>query len=108
MKAETSENGQSDKNASSGADSSDDTGSKTDSKADTSVETKDDNSSEDKKTTDDSEKTEASNGKMVAVAYTVVTSPATPVTQDDENGSGNDSGACRNSDTCDTESSKFK
>ena len=91
MKAETSENGQSDKNASSGADSSDDTGSKTDSKADTSVETKDDNSSEDKKTTDDSEKTEASNGKMVAVAYTVVTSPATPVTQDDENGSGNDS-----------------
>ena len=91
MKAETSENGQSDKNASSGADSSDDTGSKTDSKADTSVETKDDNSSEDKKTTDDSEKTEASNRKMVAVAYTVVTSPATPVTQDDENGSGNDS-----------------
>ena len=91
MKAETSENGQSDKNASSGADSSDDTGSKTDSKADTSVETKDDNSSEDKKTTDDSEKTEASNGKMVAVAYTVVTSPATPVTQDNENGSGNDS-----------------
>ncbi len=87
MKAETSENGQSDKNASSGADSSDDTGSKTDSKADTSVETKDDNSSEDKKTTDDSEKTEAFNGKMVAVAYTVVTSPATPVTQDDENGS---------------------
>ncbi len=91
MKAETSENGQSDKNASSGADSSDDTGSKTDSKVDTSVETKDDNSSEDKKTTDDSEKTEASNRKMVAVAYTVVTSPATPVTQDDENGSGNDS-----------------
>ena len=91
MKAETSENGQSDKNASSGADSSDDTGSKTDSKVDTSVETKDDNSSEDKKTTDDSEKTEASNRKMVAVAYTVVTSPATPVTQEDENGSGNDS-----------------
>ena len=93
MKAETSENGQSDKNASSGADSSDDTGSKTDSKADTSVETKDDNSSEDKKTTDDSEKTEASNGKMVAVAYTVVTSPATPVTQDDENENGSEGGS---------------
>ena len=91
VKSENNESGQDDKNASAGADSSDDTGSKTDSKADTSVETKDDNSSEDKKTTDDSEKTEASNGKMVAVAYTVVTSPATPVTQDDENGSGNDS-----------------
>ena len=87
VKSETSESGQNDKNASAGTDSSDDTGSKTDSKADTSAETKDNNSSEDKKTTDSSEKTEASTGKMVAVAYTVVTSPATPVTQDDENGS---------------------
>ena len=89
VKSETSESGQNDKNASAGTDSSDDTGSKTDSKSDTSVETKDNNSSEDKTTTDSSEKTEASTGKMVAVAYTVVTSPATPVTQDDENGSGN-------------------
>ena len=93
VKSENNESGQDDKNASAGADSSDDTGSKNDSKADTSAETKDNNSSEDKDTTDASEKTEASTGKMVAVAYTVVTSPATPVTQDDENENGSEGGS---------------